>query len=69
LYAVHNQGKQVFVWMVNDAATMFTLAGLITDKPAMARRVLEHRANMPAIGRLILEFAEILGVSPELGEQ
>jgi hypothetical protein len=24
---------------------------------------------MPAIGRLILEFAEILGVSPELGEQ
>nr|WP_300371532.1 glycerophosphodiester phosphodiesterase family protein [Methyloprofundus sp.] len=74
VHAVHIKGKQVFVWTVNDAATMFTSAGrgadgLITDKPAMARIVLPHRANMPVIGRLILEFAEILGVFPELGEQ
>ena len=74
IHAAHNNGKQVFAWTVNDAPTMSTLIGrgvdgLITDKPAVARMVLQHRANMPAIGRLILELSEILGVSPELGEQ
>lgn len=72
--SVHENAKQVFVWTVNDAPTMSRLIGrgvdgLITDKPAVARMVLEHRANMPAIGRVMLELAETLGVSPEIGEQ
>ncbi len=72
--SVHNKGKQVFVWTINDAPTLSKVIGrgvdgLITDKPALARRVIQYRADMPALGRLLLELAQILGMSPELGEQ
>ena len=72
--SVHHNDKQVFVWTVNDAPTMSRLIGrgvdgLITDQPAIARRVLQHRADMPPLGRLLLDLSEILGMSPELGDQ
>jgi glycerophosphoryl diester phosphodiesterase len=70
----HRNGKQVYVWTVNDAPTMSTLIGrgvdgLITDKPALARSVLEQRAKMSAPERLLLELAGIFGVTPEFAEQ
>jgi len=42
--AAHNSGKEVFVWTVNDVATMSSMIsrgvdGLLTDKPALARSV------------------------------
>jgi glycerophosphoryl diester phosphodiesterase len=43
--------------------------GLITDKPALARRVLAERAEMSPLERLLLELAGILGAPPELGAQ
>ncbi|QDU59846.1 Glycerophosphoryl diester phosphodiesterase [Planctomycetes bacterium Pan216] len=71
---VHRNGKQIFVWTVNDAATMSTMIGrgvdgLLTDKPALARRVLEQRAEMSPAQRLLLELSPALGVSPKIDEQ
>jgi glycerophosphoryl diester phosphodiesterase len=71
--SAHRQGKEVHVWTVNDALTMSTMFGrgvdnLITDKPALARSVLQQRATLSAPERLLLELAGILGVTPEIGE-
>lgn len=70
----HNNGKEVYVWTVNDALTMSTMIsrgvdGLLTDKPALARAVLEQRAQMSGPERLLLELAGILGAAPEIREQ
>jgi glycerophosphoryl diester phosphodiesterase len=70
----HKHGKQVYVWTVNDGPTMSTMIGrgvdgLITDKPALARSVIEQRAQMSAPQRLLLELGPILGVTPEFAEQ
>jgi glycerophosphoryl diester phosphodiesterase len=71
--AAHESGKQIYVWTVNDARTMSTMIsrgvdGLLTDKPALARSVLEQRARMSAPERLLLELAGMLGAVPDLGE-
>lgn len=71
--SVHESGKEVYVWTVNDAPTMSIMIGrgvdsLITDKPALARSVLNQRAQMSVAQRWLLELAGILGVSPEIGE-
>lgn len=70
----HDTGKEVYVWTVNDAPTMSAMMsrgvdGLLTDKPALARSVLEQRARMSAPERLVLELAGMLGRVPEIGEQ
>ena len=71
---VHDAGKEIYVWTVNDALAMSNMIGrgvdgLLTDKPALARRVLEERAKMSAPQRLMLELAELLGVPVETAEQ
>ena len=70
----HDNGKEVYVWTVNDALTMSTMIsrgvdGLLTDKPALARAVLEQRAQMSGPERLLLELAGILGAGPEIRDQ
>jgi glycerophosphoryl diester phosphodiesterase len=72
--AAHANGKQVYVWTVNDAATMSRMIGcgvdgLLTDKPELARSVIEQRAGMTTPQRLLLELAAILGVTPQIDEQ
>jgi glycerophosphoryl diester phosphodiesterase len=72
--AAHANGKQVYVWTVNDAPTMSRMIGrgvdgLLTDRPELARSVLEQRARMSAPQRLLLELAGVFGVAPEIGEQ
>ncbi len=72
--SVHENDKQIYAWTVNDTSTMSTLIGrgvdgLITDKPALAQTVLEHRSNINLLGRILLELTEILGVPPEIREQ
>ena len=67
--SAHNAGKQVFVWTVNDPAMMSTVIGrgvdsIITDKPALARSVLEQRKELSSIQRLMIEVASLLGASP-----
>ena len=70
----HSNGQQVFVWTVNDAATMSAMIsrgvdGLLTDRPALARSVLSQRAEMSVAERLLLEFSSIFGVRAEFAEQ
>jgi glycerophosphoryl diester phosphodiesterase len=55
----HEQGKQVYVWTVNDPALMSRMIslgvdGLITDEPALARQVMEARNALSGPERLIL---------------
>ena len=71
--SVHEIEREVFVWTVNDAVTMSTMMGrnvdcLITDRPALARMVLQKRAQMSVPERLLLEIAGVLGAVPDLGE-
>jgi len=70
----HNHKKDVFAWTVNDALTMSTMIsrgvdGLLTDKPALARAVLEQRGQMSGPERLLLELAGIFGTAPEIADQ
>lgn len=70
----HDNHKQVYVWTVNDAATMSTMIsrgvdGILTDKPALARSVLRQRAEMSVPQRLLLEFTNLLGISPSIAPQ
>jgi glycerophosphoryl diester phosphodiesterase len=58
----HAQGKQVFVWTVNDPVSMSRMIslgvdGLITDEPEMAREVLADRADLNLVERLMLHVA------------
>ncbi len=63
---LHRAGKQIHVWTVNDAARMSRLIdlgvdNLITDDPALARRVLEERQGMSTAERLLLGVRHWLG--------
>jgi glycerophosphoryl diester phosphodiesterase len=63
--AVHDADKQIHVWTVNDAARMSLLIdrgvdGIMTDDPALLVEVLEQRAEMSDIERLVLRFAELV---------
>ena len=67
--SAHDSGKQVFVWTVNDPAMMSTVIdrgvdSIITDKPALARSVLEQRKELSSIQRLMIQAASLLGASP-----
>lgn len=59
-------GKKVFAWTVNDPVTMSQVIskgvdGVITDEPAMARRVLAERAEMNTAERLLINAAMFFG--------
>ena len=69
----HSAGKEVYVWTVDDAPTMSTMIGrgvdgLLTNKPALARSVLDQRAQMSPPERLLLELATVLGTTSEIGQ-
>ena len=54
----HAVGQDVYIWTVNDPAWMFVamsrgVDGLITDKPDLARRVIERRAQMSEAQRFL----------------
>ena len=54
----HAAGQDVYIWTVNDPAWMFVglsrgVDGLITDKPDIARRVIERRALMSGPQRFL----------------
>ena len=55
----HRAGQEVFIWTVNDPAWMFVglsrgVDGLITDKPDVARTVIEARAQMTDTERFLV---------------
>lgn len=73
LSAAKASGKDLYVWTVNEPLKMSAMMsmgvdGIITDEPALARRVLAERASMSSAQRLLLLLAEKLGVSLATGE-
>lgn len=61
----HTEGREVYVWTVNDPVAMSSLIsrgvdGLITDTPDIARQVLAERAEMPTLARLLIDLANQL---------
>jgi glycerophosphoryl diester phosphodiesterase len=70
----HQAGQEVYVWTVNDPAVMFQLMskgvdGLITDRPDLARQVIDRRSGMSDAQRLFVAVMIRLGVRPAAGEQ
>lgn len=61
---MHQQGKEVMVWTVNDAVGMSAMASrgvdaIITDEPALAVELMEHREQLDSPQRLVLTLAEL----------
>lgn len=66
--AARAAGKEVYAWTVNDPLAMshmasLGVAGLITDEPALAREILQQRAALGAVERLVLALGDRLGLS------
>jgi glycerophosphoryl diester phosphodiesterase len=62
----HEQGKQVFVWTINDAVSLSRMMslgvdGVITDEPALARKVISERADLNPAERLLMHTAVLFG--------
>jgi glycerophosphoryl diester phosphodiesterase len=62
----HATGKRVFVWTINDALSLsrwmsMGVDGVITDEPALAKRVLAERAELRPAERLLLSAAFFFG--------
>jgi glycerophosphoryl diester phosphodiesterase len=62
----HQAGTQVFAWTVNDPVSMSRMVsrgvdGIITDEPAMARKVLAERAELTTTERLLLLATTLFG--------
>ncbi len=62
----HKAGRQVFVWTVNDPVSMSRMIslgvdGLITDEPAMAKRVLAEREKLSTTQRLLIHVTPLFG--------
>ena len=60
------RGMPLYVWTVNDAVSLSTwmsrgVNGIITDEPALARRVLRERAGLSTVERLLLSAATFFG--------
>jgi glycerophosphoryl diester phosphodiesterase len=69
----HRAGQDVYVWTVNDPAWMFLalgrgVDGLITDKPDVARQVIETRAQMSEPQRFMTALLIRWGASTEVLE-
>lgn len=67
----HEVDKQVFVWTVNDAATMSQalnrqVDGILTDRPALARKILAERSELTTAERLLTEISILFNQPPEI---
>ena len=62
----HEAGKKLYVWTADDPLVIFKMLtlgvdGIITNEPALARKVMEERKRLEPIERFILHTAVILG--------
>jgi glycerophosphoryl diester phosphodiesterase len=63
----HRRGQKVFAWTIDEPAQMWVVMsrgvdGVITDRVALAKSVKDMRAQVPAIGRIIVWFAGEVGL-------
>ena len=66
IHRARQAGKQVFVWTVNDALSLshwmsMGVDGVITDEPALARSILQQRAELTSVQRLLLSASMFFG--------
>lgn len=66
----HHADKDVYIWTVNDPAWMLValsrgVDGLITDKPEVARAVIERRAQMSDSQRFLVALMIRMGASTQ----
>jgi glycerophosphoryl diester phosphodiesterase len=71
---VHRKNQKVLVWTVNDPVTMSAMMsrgvdGIITDKPGLAAKVMQERANLDLTERIIIQVASFVGRHPSRPEQ
>lgn len=71
---VHKAKMKIFVWTVNDVGTMSMLMnrgvdGVLTDRPSLARDVLEARSRISRTERLLAEVASWFYPQPTIVEQ
>jgi len=62
----HRAGLAVYVWTVNDPLHMSAIMsrgvdGIITDEPALARRVLDLRAELDPVQRILVSIGSEVG--------
>jgi glycerophosphoryl diester phosphodiesterase len=62
----HARGKQVFVWTINDAVSLSRMMslgvdGVITDEPALARKIIAERADFNPAERLLMHTTVLFG--------
>lgn len=67
--SAHKKNKRVYVWTANDAVTLSTMISrgcdnVITDHPELARQVLNERAEMSPVERMLVELAFLFGIVP-----
>jgi len=65
--STQQSGRELYVWTVNDPLQMSSMLGrgvdgIITDEPALARRVLELRAELNSVERLLMGLGAEVGV-------
>jgi glycerophosphoryl diester phosphodiesterase len=71
IWAAHRAGKPVYVWTVDDPARMVRMTGLgvdglITNRPDVAREVLDRYARMTQAERLFLFVMTTLGAEEDV---
>ena len=60
----HSQGKQIYVWTIDDPREMFTMIdrgvdNIITNDPGALVSVLEERAELENAERILLRFKSL----------
>lgn len=65
--AAHGVGKKLYVWTINDALAISQMLsrgvdGIITDEPSLGREVLDTRARLSSVQRLLLHMSPLFGV-------
>jgi glycerophosphoryl diester phosphodiesterase len=63
----HRHGMRVYAWTVNDPVQMMTMMsrgvdGIITDRVALARQVIEARETLTPVGRVLVWLAAETGL-------
>ena len=61
---LHEQGKDIMVWTINDPVGMSVMASrgvdvIITDEPALAISLMEQREQLEPAERLLMQLADI----------
>ena len=71
---IHNRGRKVLVWTINDPISMSAMMskgvdGIITDKPELANNVRLERAELSVHQRIMIQLASFIGKQAPRPEQ